>query len=149
MTLLINKKARMEYEILQEYEAGIVLMGNEVKSLRMKHGSLQGSYVKAVGNEVFLLNAQINPYPFSPNKDYDPKRTRKLLLHRRQINTIIEATTQKGKTLIPLTIFLFHNHIKVKFAIARGKKVYERRQELKNRDIQREVARELKRNVRL
>lgn len=149
MILVLNKKARAEYDILQEYEAGIVLMGNEVKSLRLKHGSLQGSYVKAVGNEVFLLNAQINPYPFSTNNDYDPKRTRKLLLHRKQINTIIEATSQKGRALIPLSIFLFHNKIKVKFAIARGKKLHERRQEMKKRDIQREVERELKRNVRM
>jgi len=149
MILLENKKARMEYEFLESYLAGIVLSGPEVKSLRNRSGSFTGSYVKVLGNELYLLNAQITPYAFAQNDDYDPKRTRKLLLKRKQINTLIEASTQKGLALIPQQFEVLGNHIKLRFALAKGKKQYERRAELKKKAIERDVQREIKDKVRI
>ena len=149
MILLENKKARMEYEFLESYLAGIVLSGPEVKSLRNRSGSFTGSYVKVLGNELYLLNAQITPYAFAQNDDYDPKRTRKLLLKRKQINTLIEASTQKGLALIPQQFEVLGNHIKLRFALAKGKKQYERRAELKKKAIERDVQREINDKVRI
>ncbi|MEO8581478.1 MAG: SsrA-binding protein SmpB [Patescibacteria group bacterium] len=145
MILIEYRKARAEYEIIETYQAGIVLSGAEVKSIRNKNGSLHGSFVKPVGNELFLVGAQISPYKFSDNKEYDPKRSRKLLLRKREIFALIEASSLKGKALIPLSFELAHNQIKLNFAIAKGKKLYDRRKELKERDIKRETARDLKR----
>jgi len=149
MVLLENRKVRLEYEILESYLAGIVLSGPEVKSLRNKSGSFTGSYIKVLGNELFLLNAQITPYSYADNKDYDPKRTRKLLLKRKQINELIEATKQKGLSLIPQQFELLGPNIKLRFALARGKKQYERRAELKKKANERDLQRELKTKVRI
>lgn len=149
MLLLENRKARLEYEFLQSYLAGIVLSGAEVKSLRNKSGSFTGSYIKVLGNELYLLNAQITPYKFADNRDYDPKRTRKLLLRRREINSLIEATQQKGLALIPQQFELLGNNIKLRFALARGKKQYERRSELKKKAIERDIQQEMKNKVRI
>jgi SsrA-binding protein len=149
MVLLENKKARLEYEVLQTYSAGIVLSGGEVKSLRNKSGSLTGSYVKVVGGEVVLLNAQITPYKFADNRDYDPKQTRKLLLKKKEIETLAEAIEIKGHTLVPLSFELVGRVIKLKFGIARGKKQYERRSELKKKAIQRDIEREVRDKVRI
>lgn len=149
MTLLENRKARLEYEFVETYTAGVVLSGPEVKSLRNKSGSFTGSYVKVLGNELYLINAQITPYAFADNHDYDPKRTRKLLLKRREINSLIEASTQKGLALIPLSFELYQNKIKLRFALARGKKQYERRAELKKKAVERDIQRELKGKVRI
>lgn len=148
MILLENKKARMEYDFIESYLAGVVLSGAEVKSLRNKSGSFTGSYVKVLGNELYLLNAQITPYAFADNHDYDPKRTRKLLLKRKQINTLIEAATQRGLALIPQQFELLGNHIKLRFALAKGKKQYERRAELKKKAIERDVQYEFKTKLR-
>lgn len=146
MILIENRKARAEYEMIETFQAGIVLSGSEVKSIRHKSGSLHGSFVKPVGDELFLIGAQITPYKFADNSEYDPKRTRKLLLKKREIFMLIEASNSKGKTLIPLSFELTHNKIKLNFAIARGKKLHDRRKELKERDIKRETARDLKRS---
>lgn len=131
--------------MVETFEAGIRLTGSEVKMLRLKRGSLVGAHVRVLNGEAVLLNAQILPYPFSRNDDYDPKSTRKLLLHKREILKLQQAQETKGLALIPLSIGVAHNFIKVRVAIARGKKVYERREELKKRDLQRESERELKR----
>ncbi|MBW7943986.1 SsrA-binding protein SmpB [Patescibacteria group bacterium] len=149
MILLENRKARQEYEFLESYLAGIVLDGPEVKSLRNKSGSFTGSYIKVLGNELYLLNAQITPYAFADNHDYDPKRTRKLLLKRREIDTLVEATSQKGLSLIPLQFELVGKNIKLRFALARGKKQYERRAELRKKAIERDIQREMKSKVRI
>lgn len=149
MILLVNRKARLEYDFVEQYVAGIVLSGGEVKSLRNKSGSFTGSYVKALGEELFLLNAQITPYPFADNRDYDPKRTRKLLLKKKEIQTLLEATRQKGLALIPLQFELLGKHIKLRFALGRGKKQFERRAELRKRDIERDIQREMKGKVRI
>lgn len=148
MILVDHRKARAEYEVLETYQAGIVLTGGEVKSVRKGSASLHGSFVKALSGELFLVGAQITPYQYSDNREYDPKRTRKLLLKKREIITLMEASDSKGKTLIPLSLALVNRKIKLNFAIARGKKLHDRRRELKERDIQRETRRELKRSDR-
>lgn len=149
MVLLVNKKAKMEYEFLESYLAGIVLSGGEVKSLRNKSGSFTGSYIKVLGNELYLLNAQITPYKFADNRDYDPKKTRKLLIKRREINQLIEVTQQKGLALIPQQFELLGKNIKLRFALARGKKQYERRAELKKKAIERDIQHEMKSKIRI
>ena len=149
MILLENRKARLEYDFVEQYVAGIVLSGGEVKSLRKKSGSFAGSYVKALGEELFLLNAQITPYSFADNRDYDPKRTRKLLLKKKEIQTLLEVTQQKGLALIPLRFELLGRNIKLRFALGRGKKQFERRAELRKRDIERDIQREMKGKVRI
>lgn len=141
MLLLKNKKATFEYEILSKYEAGVVLSGAEVKSLRNQSGSFAGSFVKLIGGEAFLLNAQITPYQFADNREYDPKRTRKLLLSKKELLDLAEITSQKGKTLVPLAFVLKNNKIKLEFGVGRGKKLHDKRADVKKRDLDRELAR--------
>ena len=142
--LIENKKARLEFFILESFEAGLKLTGSEVKMLRTKRGSLVGAHIRVLNGEAILLNAQIMAYPFARQEDYDPKQTRTLLLHKREILKIQQAQETKGLAIIPLAIILKHNFIKLQLAIARGKKQYERREELRRRDLQRESERELK-----
>ncbi len=149
MVLLENKKSRQEYEVLSSLYAGIVLTGGEVKSLRNKSGSFTGSYVKIIGNEAFLLNAQITPYKFSANEDYDSKKTRKLLLKKKEILDLADQENIKGYTIIPLTFELLDNKIKLKIGVARGKKQYERRAEMKKKANERDIQRELRDKVRI
>jgi SsrA-binding protein len=149
MLLVENRKARQEYQFLDTYVAGIVLSGGEVKSLRNKSGSFFGSYIKIIGGELQLLNAQISPYKFADNRDYDPKRTRKLLLKRREINDLADKVATKGLTLVPISFEALGRNIKLRFALAKGKKEFERRGELKQRDIERDLRRELKGSVRI
>jgi len=148
MVLVVNKKATFEYEILSVYHAGLVLTGPEVKSIRKKSGSLTGSFVKIVGEEAYLLNAQISPYPYAMNQNYDPKRTRKLLLKRREINQLLEASTQKGNTLVPLALEVLGRNIKLRFGIGRGKKQFEKRAVMKERAIKRDIDQEMKEKFR-
>jgi SsrA-binding protein len=139
--LLKNKRANFEYEILKTYEAGVILSGPEVKSLRNQSGSFVGSFVKLIGGEAFLINAQITPYAFADNKDYDSKRTRKLLLSKKELADLAETTAQKGKTLVPLAFILKNNKIKLEFGVGRGKKLHDKRADVKKRDLDRELAR--------
>lgn len=147
--LIKNKKARYEYDISKTLTAGIALSGQEVKSLRLKHGSLSGSFVKIIGDEAFLVNAQINPYSFADTQDYDPKRTRKLLLKKKEIYMLKETASQKGWALVPLTLFLKGKNIKLELGIGRGKKEFEKRAVLKERAIKRDMDRELKRGSKV
>lgn len=149
MILVLNKRASHDFSIGQTLYAGLVLTGPEVKSLRLKHGSLQGSFVKIVGEEAFLLNAQINPYAYADNRDYQPKRTRKLLLKKREIFKLMEADSQKGNALVPLAIEAQGRQLKLKIGVGTGKKQHEKRAELKKKAIERDVSRELKEKIRL
>jgi len=149
MLLLANKKAKLEYQILETYQAGIVLLGSEVKSLRAKRGSFSDSYVKIVGQELFLINAQINPYKFADNRQYDPTRNRKLLIKKKEILALQSQLNKKNVTLVPLSFETAHNHIKLIFALAKGKKEYEKRADLKKKALQRDIEREVKDKVRL
>lgn len=146
--LVENRKARAEYTILDQYDAGIMLSGGEVKMLRSHRGSLVGAHVRVVQGKVILLNAQIPAYPFSRNEDYEPTQTRTLLLHAKEILKLDEAQNTKGLSIIPLEIFAGKRFIKVRIAVAKGKKQYERREDIKKRDLQREVDKDFKKRIR-
>lgn len=140
-----NRKAHFNYDILETFEAGIELLGAEVKSLRAKQGSLDGAYVIVRGNEAFLVQAFIPPYqPKNTPKEYDPKRHRKLLLTKKEIAELAAAENKKGLTIVPLSVYNHGRKIKVEIAIARGKKKYDKRETLKRRDAEREMRRDMK-----
>ena len=140
MSLLVNKKALYEYTISKKFTAGLVLTGPEVKSLRLKQGSLNGSYIKEIAGELYLINAQINAYAFAQQENYDPKKSRKLLLKKSELKNLLEDSRQKGFAIVPLSIFLTHNRLKLELALAKGKKEFEKRENIKKRDLQRELA---------
>lgn len=144
--LLENRQARHEFELLETFEAGLVLLGGEVKMLRGKHGSLAGSHVRIIQGRPVLLNAQIPAYPYARSENYDPKRSRELLLKKSEILKLQQAQETKGLTLVPVNISLQGRFIKAKIAIARGKKLHDRRADIKKRDMDRQVAADLKRN---
>jgi len=139
MSLVFNKKAQHEYTISKKFIAGVILSGAEVKSLRLQQASLNGSYIKEMSGELFLINAQVNAYSFAKQENYDPKRSRKLLLKKSELDSLIKASQQKGFAIVPLAFFLSHNLIKLEIALAKGKKEYEKREDVKKRDLQREL----------
>lgn len=147
MATIKNKSVFREYEIEKTWQAGIVLTGPEVKSVRLGQVSLKGSHVKVLSGEVFLVNAQITPYKFSKQEDYDPKRTRKLLLKKSEINQLIGLIEQKKRALVPVAIEI-DRRIKVTIGLGRGLKQYERREKLKRRDQKREVEAQVKSSLR-
>lgn len=144
MLLLKNSKAMFEYEIQEKYSAGIVLRGHEVKSLRGKHGSLAGTFVRIIGLEAWLINAQIPLYKFATVADYDPRRMRKLLLHKREILKLQQVTQQKGKALIPLAIVVEKNNIKLEFGVGKGRQARDKRAVIKKREMDRQLAAAMK-----
>ncbi len=139
-----NRKALYNYHILNSFEAGMVLKGSEVKSLRLGRVSLRESFARAEGNEIFLYDLHIAPYSHQGILGPEPTRPRKLLLHKREIKRLIGLTTQKSLTLIPLKIYFKKGKAKVEIALAKGKKKYDKRESLKRRAAQREIARALK-----
>jgi SsrA-binding protein len=141
--LVSNRKAGHDYEILETFEAGIVLLGTEIKSLRNHGGSLQDSYVDVRKAEFWLLNCSIAPYSFGNIHNHEERRPRKLLLHKREIEKIRRQVIEKGLALIPLSIFLKKGIAKVRIAIAKGKRDYDKRQALKDREHKRSVQRAL------
>lgn len=145
-TLTVNKKVRFDYEILDTLEAGMVLTGQEVKSARGGRLNLVGSHVAIVQGEPVLLGAQIAAYPQAgPLPGYDPQRTRKLLLHQREIKRLMGKLEERGLTVVPLSAYTKGPHIKLEIGIARGKKQYEKREAIKKRDVAREVRRKMMR----
>ncbi|MEK7182291.1 MAG: SsrA-binding protein SmpB, partial [Patescibacteria group bacterium] len=142
--ILYNRKSDFNYEIIKKLTAGIELFGFEVKSLKNKHGSLEGSYVIIDNNEVFLINARIPAYqPMNTPKDYDPYRKRKLLLHKEEIKKLIGINEQKGLTMVPISVYNVGKKLKVEIAVARGKKKYDKRETIKKRDNDRDIRRTL------
>ena len=140
-----NRKAFHDYHIEDRLEAGIMLRGTEVKSLREGHVNLRDSYASVNHGEVFLHNCHINPYSHGNILNHEPLRTRKLLLHQKEITQLIGKTQQKGLTLIPLRIYFTpRGHAKVELALAKGKKQYDRRETIKEREAGREVERAMK-----
>ena len=141
----VNKKARYEYHIIDTFEAGIVLTGTEVKSLRAGKASLQDSYARVENGELLLYNMHIAQYQQGNRFNHEPKRVRKLLAHKREILRLIGYTREKGLTLIPLKVF-FNDRgwVKVEVATARGKKIYDKRQDIADREAKREVERAAK-----
>ncbi|MEA1928044.1 MAG: SsrA-binding protein SmpB [Candidatus Auribacterota bacterium] len=142
--LVTNRKARRDYTILDTYEAGIVLRGTEVKSLRRGRGSLAGSYASVEKGEVWLRGMNITPYEYGGIYNPDPKRKRKLLLHHREIKRLIGVTAVKGHTLIPLRLYLKGPLIKVEIGVGKGKRMYDKRQTIKKRDADREASRAIR-----
>jgi len=137
-----NKRAFYDYEILEKYEAGLKLFGNEVKSIKSKRMNLSGSYVLIRNGEAYLLNAEIPPYqPKNISSSYEPKRTRKLLLKKREINSLSFKTKQKGLTLVPLKVYNKNGLVKLEFALAKGKRLFDKREKIKKREIQRNIER--------
>lgn len=141
---IIHKRVLHDYSILETYEAGMVLIGSEVKSIKAGRMSLEGSFVKIVGSEIYLVNAQILPYPFARPEGYDSKRTRKLLLHKKEVIALKSKLHQAALTLVPLECYNTKGFIKLKIGLAKGRKEYEKREKIRRRDIDRETARELK-----
>ena len=141
-----NKKAYFNYEILERLEAGISLMGSEVKSIREGRISLKESHAEIKGGEVYLLNCHISPYEAANRFNHEPLRERKLLLHRQEIKRLTGKTKEKGLTLIPTKILINDKgKVKVEISLARGKKAYEKREIIRERDREREMRAELKR----
>ena len=141
-----NKKAHFDYEILEKFEAGLVLQGQEVKSIRGGHISLTGSYVVFKQDEPYLIGSKIPAYqPKNTSADYNPERLRKLLLNKKEINQLIGKSNEKGFSLIPLKVYTKDGRIKLEFGLARGKKKYNKKEQIKKRDTDREINRELKR----
>lgn len=141
-----NKKARFNYDLGERYEAGLVLTGSEVKSLRLGKANLTDSYARLKGGEVWLLSAHITPYPFASYDNHEPERPRKLLLHKREINKLAGKIQEQGMSLIPLAIYFKRGRAKVELALAKGKKLHDKRQTMKKRDQQREIARAMRRS---
>jgi SsrA-binding protein len=146
-TICQNRKARHDYFILDEYEAGMVLLGTEIKSLRLGQANLKDSYAEIRGGEIFLHNMHIGVYPFAAYGNHDPLRIRKLLLQKEEIRRLTGKVKEKGQTLIPLRVYLKGGKAKVALALAKGKRKYDKRETIRKRDEKREMDRE-KGNIR-
>lgn len=143
-TLAQNKKARHDYHIEETYEAGMVLLGSEVKSLREGKVNLKDSYAQVEGGEVWLYQCHISPYAQANRQNHDPLRPRKLLLHSQEIRRLIGKTKEKGLTLIPLSIYIKGRRFKIELALGRGKKQYDKREDIKKREQYREIEKAMK-----
>ncbi|HEY0079461.1 MAG TPA: SsrA-binding protein SmpB [Pyrinomonadaceae bacterium] len=147
-TVVTNRSAFHEYHILDKYEAGIVLTGTEVKSLRAGQIQLKESYVAIRDGEAWLFNAHVSHYSHGNRENHDPTRTRKLLLHRREIERLEEAATVRGMTLVVTRVYLKRGRIKFEIGVARGKKLYDKRETEMRRTVERETRAQLKERVR-
>lgn len=139
-----NKKARFDYFIEDTYEAGISLHGTEVKSLRMGKCSVKESFIRLENGEVYIYNMHISPYEKGNIFNKDPLRVRKLLLHKYEINKLAGQMQQKGYTIVPLTVYFKGSHVKVEIGLARGKKLYDKRQDIAKKDQRREAEKDFK-----
>ncbi|MCJ7702108.1 MAG: SsrA-binding protein SmpB [Anaerolineales bacterium] len=140
-----NRKAKHNYFILETFEAGISLLGSEIKSVRAGQISIKESYVRIDGEEAWLVDAHIAPYIQANRYNHDPRRPRKLLLHKNEIYSLYDDVRKKGVTIIPTRVYLKNGKAKVEIAIARGKRQYDKRQEIAKQDAQREIERQMRR----
>jgi SsrA-binding protein len=143
-----NRKARHDYAVVDVFEAGVMLTGTEVKSLRLGRASLVDGFATIDDGEIFLRNVHIPEYEQGSWTNHEPRRVRKLLLHREEINRLIGKTKESGLTLVPLSLYFSEGKVKVELALARGKRSYDKRQDLARRDADREVARALGRRTK-
>ncbi len=143
-----NKKAFHDYEILERYESGIVLEGTEVKALRERNVGLSDSYARVKDGELWLENCHISPYSHGSDANHNPLRSRKLLLHRREINRLIGMITKKGLTIVPLSLYFRDGSAKMEIAVARGRRLYDKREKMRRKAIEQDVRAELKRGRR-
>lgn len=142
--IAVNRRARHDYAIEETFEAGVVLLGSEVKALRAGKANLKDSYGRIVRNELWLFNAHISPYAPAAQFGHEPTRTRKLLMHRREIERLAAKVKERGFTLIPLRLYFKSGRAKVAIALVRGKKLYDKRAAIRDREVRREVARATK-----
>lgn len=143
-----NRKARHLYHILEVYEAGIMLQGTEVKSLRGRNATMTDAYAELRNGEIYLHHFHINPYEQGNRYNHEPTRSRKLLLRKKEINKLIGRTVEKGLTLVPLQVYFRNGYAKVEIALARGKKTYDKRHDMAEREMKRDVERSLKERSR-
>jgi len=140
---VVNKRATFDYDIQDRFEAGIILFGPEVKAVKLGQVDLTGSHVKIVGSEAYLINSRIYPYRYAQLEDYDERRSRKLLLHRKEIISLKSKLDGGGLSVIPLSVYTTNGLIKVELALGKGKKKYQKRESIKKKDIIRDIEREL------
>lgn len=139
-----NRKAKFEYHLLEEFEAGISLKGSEIKSVRAGQMSIKEAYIRVTDNEAWLMDAYIAPYTEANRYNHEPRRPRQLLLHKREISNLRKNTQQKGLTVVPTQVYLKGGRAKVGIALARGKKLHDKRQAIKERDTERELKRQMR-----
>ena len=143
-TIALNRKARHEFHVEESFEAGIVLTGTEIKSIRAGHVSLQEAFARIDRGEAWLVGAHIAPYATGNRYNHEAKRTRKLLLHKDEIHELLGTTKSKGLTLVPLRLYIdTRSHAKVEIGLARGKQLHDRRRDIADRDAKRDIAREM------
>jgi SsrA-binding protein len=147
-TIATNRKAYHDYYVQDSEEAGIALTGSEIKSIRASRVNLQDSYIRPEGGELWLLNAHIARYEASSYLSHEPTRPRKLLLHRKQIDNLVSKVAEKGLTLVPLKLYIKDGLAKVEIALAKGKKLYDKREAITRRDLERDIGRALARKNR-
>lgn len=140
---ITNKRAFFDYRLLEKFEAGINLYGSEVKAIRLGRADLTGSFVRIIGSEAYLVNAKVFPYQAGKIENYDEKRTRKLLLHKREIIALKSKAQTANLSLVPVSLYLKRGLVKVEVALGKGKKEYEKRESIKRRDIERNIEHEL------
>ncbi|HEX9608870.1 MAG TPA: SsrA-binding protein SmpB [Candidatus Paceibacterota bacterium] len=144
-TLIENKKARFNFELMDTYEAGLDLFGFEVKAIRARHGKLEGAHITVRGNEAYLIGMSIPPYqPANTPPTYEPDRNRRLLLTKKEIGQLTGIEKQKGLTIVPISVYSKGRLLKLRIAVARGKKKYDKREGMKTRDAKRNIERTLK-----
>lgn len=141
---IVNKKIHFDYQVFDKIEVGVVLTGAEVKSLFAGKASLDEAYIKIIGNEAFLLNAHIHPYEYADVKKIDPKRTRKLLLHKKELLALVNKSQQKNLVLVPVSWYNIGHKIKLEIALVKGKKQWEKKEAIKLADLARDTEEELK-----
>lgn len=141
---IANRQAHHNYQIIDKLEAGIALTGAEVKAVRGGHADLTGSFVRIIGSEIYLINSKIFLLPYARPQEYDERRTRKLLLHKKQIIALKTKVQTTSLILVPISLYLKDGFVKVEIGLARGKKQYEKREAIRKKDLDREVERELK-----
>lgn len=139
---ITNKKAFFDYQITDRLEAGINLLGAEVKAIRLGHADLSGSFVKLIGSEAYLLNAKIFPYKYAAPEGYDENRTRKLLLHKKEIISLKGKTDGANLAIVPISLYLKNGYVKVELGLGKGKKKYEKKESIKAKDIKRDIEQE-------
>jgi len=144
---IVNKKATFDFEIKEKLEAGINLLGAEVKAVRLGHADLNGSFVKIIGSEAYLVNAKIYPFSYARPESYEQTRTRKLLLHKKEILSLKHKIEGSGLTIVPISMYNTNTHIKLEIALVKGKKTYQKKEAKKRKDISREIEQEFKERV--
>ena len=140
---ITNKKAYFDYELHDKFEAGINLFGHEVKSIRLGKADLSGSFIKIIGGEAFLINSKIFAYQAGQVEGYDERRTRKLLLHKKEIISLKSKIDGANLSLVPVSLYMKHGFVKLEIALGKGKKKFEKRESIKKKDIQRDLERDL------